>query len=241
MDDGGAWSVQFWLRLGEKKPLPFQQRILVARPGAWALVIRRGERWWRRPEEDGEAALAPPLITELAQVVYSKSGHVGSVGWFELRHGEWIRISVDLSTGVGGGGRGQRVDDIWATALQGGTLAGSREPLYVGGVPPDAWQDATPGRALPYSPIAATTIELDDLHFAADWRGVADVQWHAQPDDETAGLWHFEEGEGADHYTSAAPQEFRLYRATLDVSSARKVATTWAHLRAGNRGRGASR
>lgn len=160
---------------------------------------------------------------------------MGSIGLMDLTHGEWLRISIDLTPG--GGGRfeigGRRREERIAIAVIGGSLPGTQGPLYVGGAPPGAWQDAVDG-ALPYSPIALTTVELDDLHFATVRRGLDGVKWRARPDEDTAAFWRFDEGERADRYTSMNPHQISLHRATLGVEDETRVATTWGRLRAGH-------
>ena len=186
------FTIEFWWKLEELPQLPFQQRVILAKPGSYALIVRVDGRL-----QDRKGFLLPYKSAHLVIIGMRERGG-SNMGGIAVNTGEWHHLGFQTRM-EGASSRheiyvdGQKIrggsstpGDVWC--------ADTDSRIYIGDVPRAAFEG--PAEAdFPYDPLVSSPISIDEVRLSNAPIDPPDIGNPPEAGPATMALWHFDEAD----------------------------------------------
>lgn len=223
------FAIEFWFYLESVPELPFQQRVLFAKPGSYAIVVTVEARF-----SNVKGFLLPYKWASIQAIGMRENGYSGW-GLVAAETEEWHHVAFE--TWLAGGSRHRITYVDGKLKSQGRGTPGrafcdnTDSRFYIGDVP----QEVLEGLAevdFPYAPVVSAPIYLDEVRLSIAPVGQPDIKNQPEANLTTMALWHFDERESALTYRDSSRFQNTLRRGKpFRVSSFGTLTTLWGRMK----------
>ena len=222
------FAVEFWFKLESVPEIPFQQRVLLAKPGSYAFVILAEVVIDNK--EGFPIKRNIPTLCVMSRTEEGRGFDIGVLGlispgeWHHFAFETWLEGGVRRSFVYYDGGHPHDPNlpnGMWCDD--------TNNRFYIGYVPKEAI-DGFEYTVLRYGPFISGPIYVDEVQLSLPPVGMPRLNVRSTPNPRAMALWHFSEGPDASKYIDGAGAN-TLLRHPLSVSADRGLATTWGQLK----------